>query len=116
AAGRIVCVSGERHYFDIVHLVGTGAVTGGALQNLRANRCIRALVAKHMRAHRGEMSVSIATDGVGHLDRMSLWMEPEALFTAQRQPHRASGLHRKERGLSLNAHVFLAAKCTAVCH
>ncbi len=43
-------------------------------------------------------------------------MQPKTLVPRERALHRLIAQHRRQRGLRLNAHIFLAAKRAAVLH
>src|SRR5262245_58658181 len=101
------------HVRDVVRAC---AVPSRSLQDLRSNRGIRSLVADHIGFHSGQASRSIAADCVRHFYGVAFWMQSKAFFATKREFHRAAGHLRKKRGLSLNAHVFLAAKCSTVGH
>src|SRR5262245_57166837 len=96
------------------NVVRARAMTGCSFQDLRSNGSVRSLVANHISFYRRQPPRGIASDCVRHFYRVAFWMKSKAFFATQCEFHRAAGHLRKKRGLSLDAHVFLAAKGSAI--
>ena len=116
AAGRVVRVDGERFHVDRRHAIRPGAMPAGALQHLRADRRIRALVADDARLHGRDAAFGIATDLVLQLDRVPLRMNVKTFGPRERELDRPAGEPGHERRLRLDRHVLLAAERAAVAH
>ena len=93
---------------------GPGAMAAGALQHLRADRGVRALVADDAGLHGRDAAFGIATDFVLQLDRVPLRMDLKAFGPRERELHRPAGEPGHERRLGLDRHVLLAAERAAV--
>jgi len=114
--GRVVGHHGTSYERDMGHPVGPTGVSGGALEDLGADRSVGAGVANHLRLDGRQPALGIAAHRIAHGDGMTLGVESDRLLPVERDLDWASGHLGQQGGLGLNRHVLLAAEGTAVGH
>ena len=89
-------------------------MAGGPLENLHADRCVRARIAEHADSEADELSVGVTTCFVLHADGVALGVHEERLLARERGLDRTVEQPRRQGGLALVRHVFLTAERAAI--